>query len=147
MLTAIIYWSGTGNTEAMAKAIEAGMQAKNAQTKLLTVSEADAGIIDQYEAFAFGCPSMGAEVLEESEFDPFFTAIESRLSGKAVSLFGSYGWGDGEWMRDWQKRVNEVGAVLFDEGLIQQDAPDEAVCKEFGSKFAEFCNSYAKQGE
>ena len=144
MSTAIIYWSGTGNTEAMAKAIEAGIKEKNVQTKLFLVSEVNADIIDQYEAMAFGCPSMGAEVLEESEFEPFFRAIESKLSGKVIALFGSYGWGDGEWMRNWQKRVKEVKAVLFEEGLIQQDAPDEDACKQFGIRFAEFCSKQTK---
>ena len=144
MSTGIIYWSGTGNTETMARAIDSGIKEKNVQTKLLKVSEADAAITEQYEALVFGCPSMGAEVLEESEFDPFFTAIESKLSGKLIALFGSYGWGDGEWMRNWQKRVKEAGAILFEEGLIQQDAPDEGACKEFGTRFAEFYSNHTK---
>ena len=138
MATAIIYWSGTGNTEAMAKAIEAGMKEKGAQTNLFEVSEADANIVDQYEKIAFGCPSMGAEVLEESEFEPFFAAVEAKLAGKKVALFGSYGWGDGEWMRNWQEQVKAAGAELYSEGFIQQEAPDEDACKEFGMGFAAF---------
>ena len=102
------------------------------------MGDINTGVIDQYEKFAFGCPSMGAEVLEEAEFDPFFTSIEDKLRGKKVALFGSYGWGDGEWMRTWCERTKNSGAVLFGEGLIQQEAPDEAVCKEFGAGFAGF---------
>lgn len=138
MTTAIIYWSGTGNTESMAKAIEAGLQEKGAQTALLSVSDTDESVIDQYERFAFGCPSMGSEVLEEDEFEPFFASIENKLRDKKVALFGSYGWGDGEWMVDWQDRVVQNGALLYEEGLIQQEAPDEDACKAFGAGFADF---------
>ena len=138
MSTAIIYWSGTGNTEAMAKAIESGIKENENEVSLFEVSKVNESVADEYEKFAFGCPSMGAEVLEEGEFEPFFTAIEKKLSGKKVALFGSYGWGDGEWMRDWQDRVKDIGAILYDEGLIQQEAPDEVVCKEFGANFAGF---------
>ncbi len=138
MTTAIVYWSGTGNTQAMANAIEAGMKEAGAQTTLLNVSVADPSIIEKYEKFAFGCPSMGAEVLEESEFEPFFTAIEGKLSGKKIALFGSYGWGDGEWMRNWEERVEAVGAKLFTTGLIQQESPDQDVCKAFGRDYTAF---------
>ena len=99
MKTAVIYWSGTGNTEMMAKAI-----AEGAGADIFTVSEFS-GNIEDYDKIAFGCPAMGAEVLEEDEFEPFFTDAESKLSGKTVALFGSYGWGDGEWMRNWEERV------------------------------------------
>jgi flavodoxin short chain len=138
MATAIIYWSGTGNTEAMAKAIEQGLQSKGAETTLLTVGDATADACEQYERIAFGCPSLGVEVLEEDDFEPFFTAVEGKLKDKKVALFGSYGWGDGEWMRDWQKRTEATGAQLFEEGFIQQEAPDEALCKSFGERFAAF---------
>jgi flavodoxin I len=138
MTTAIIYWSGTGNTEAMANAIAAGMREEGADVALFTVDRADAGLAEKYQKFAFGCPSMGAEVLEEGEFDPFFTEIEGRLSGKKVALFGSYGWGDGEWMRDWEQRAKAAGVELFDEGLIQQEEPDEGTCADFGKRFAKF---------
>ena len=120
MKTAVIYWSGTGNTEAMAKAV-----AEGAGAELFTVSEFS-GNVEDYDAIAFGCPAMGAEMLEEGEFDPFFTEIESRLSGKKVGLFGSYGWGDGEWMRNWETRVESDGAVLVGgEGVIANDAPSD----------------------
>jgi flavodoxin short chain len=138
MTTAIVYWSGTGNTEAMAKAIGEGIQTKGIATTVFSVDEVSADILNKYEKFAFGCPSMGDEVLEESEFEPFFTEIESGLEGKQVALFGSYGWGDGEWMRDWQQRAKDAGALLFEEGLIQLEAPDEAECRLFGERFADF---------
>ena len=137
-MTAIIYWSGTGNTEAMANAINTGLQDKGEETIILPVDKADEAMIDQYEKIVFGCPSMGAEVLEESEFEPFFAGIESKLNGKKVALFGSYGWGDGEWMRDWSGRTKDAGALLYGEGLIQQEAPDEEACKEYGRAFAAF---------
>mgnify|MGYP002673745202 FL=1 len=135
MKTAVIYWSGTGNTEAMAKAV-----AEGAGAELFTVSEFS-GNVEDYDAIAFGCPAMGAEMLEEGEFDPFFTEIESRLSGKKVGLFGSYGWGDGEWMRNWETRVESDGAVLVGgEGVIANDAPsddDLEKCKTLGKALTE----------
>ena len=120
MKTAVIYWSGTGNTEAMAKAV-----AEAADAGLFTVSEFNGNAAD-YDAFAFGCPAMGAEVLEEDEFEPFFTSIESSLSGKKVLLFGSYGWGDGEWMRNWYERTKEANAEMIgDEGFIVNETPSD----------------------
>lgn len=135
MKTAVIYWSGTGNTEAMAVAVADG-----AEAELFSVSDFSGNIAD-YDAIAFGCPAMGAEVLEEEVFEPFFTAIESELNGKKVALFGSYGWGDGEWMRNWEDRVKDDGAVLLnDEGLIANEFPsDEDLdkCKALGKMLAE----------
>ncbi len=120
MKTAVIYWSGTGNTEAMAKAVADG-----AGAELYEVS-AFRGSISDYDAAAFGCPAMGAEVLEESVFEPFFTSIESHLQGKKVLLFGSYGWGDGEWMREWVARARANGAELVvDEGLMVNEMPSD----------------------
>ena len=133
--TAVIYWSGTGNTEAMAKAV-----AEGAGARLFTVSEISAGEAAGYDRLALGCPAMGAEVLEEGEFEPFFTALEGRLSGKKLALFGSYGWGDGQWMRDWYERAEGAGADLCgDEGLILNETPDAAgleACKALGSELA-----------
>ena len=130
MKTAVIYWSGTGNTEQMAKAV-----AEGAGAELFNVSEFNGNISD-YERIAFGCPSMGAEELEESEFEPFFAGVEASLSGKTVALFGSYGWGDGEWMRNWVERVkNNGGTVVGGEGLIVNETPDDnalADCKALG---------------
>ena len=134
MKTAVIYWSGTGNTEMMAKAI-----AEGAGADIFTVSEFSKNI-DDYDKIAFGCPAMGAEVLEEDEFEPFFTDAESKLSGKTVALFGSYGWGDGEWMRNWEERVKNSGAVLLnDEGFIVNETPsddDLAKCTEIGKELS-----------
>ena len=135
--TAVIYWSQTGNTEAMARAI-----AEGADADLFSVSEVTPEQALTYGRLALGCPAMGAEVLEEEEFEPFFAAIESKLCGKKVALFGSYGWGDGQWMRDWQERVTASGASLYREaGLTINDAPgdgDLAVCREFGAEFSRF---------
>ena len=134
MKTAVIYWSGTGNTEVMANAV-----AEGAGTDALTVSDFS-GNIEDFEALAFGCPAMGAEVLEEDEFEPFFTGIEKALSGKNVLLFGSYGWGDGEWMRNWEERVKAAGASLLgDEGYTVNEAPsddDLAKLKALGTELA-----------
>ncbi len=134
---AVIYWSGTGNTEAMAKSIEKGLKDKNAEVEVFEVSSAPANL-DAYEKVAFGCPSMGAEVLEETAFEPYFTSVEKSLGGKKTALFGSYGWGDGQWMRDWAERTKASGAVLIDDGFMQHEAPDTNECEEFGRKFAEF---------
>lgn len=135
MKIAVIYWSGTGNTEAMAKAV-----AEGAGAELFSVSDFSGDVAD-YDRLAFGCPAMGAENLEDGEFEPFFTDNESKLSGKKVALFGSYGWGDGEWMRQWADRVTADGAELINgEGLIVNETPDDgalADCKALGAKLAE----------
>ena len=136
----IIYWSQTGNTEAMAKAIAQGAEAAGAEVKLMTVSEASEADVTGCDLLALGCPAMGAEVLEEDEFEPFFTSIEGKLSGKKVALFGSYGWGDGQWMRDWCDRAAACGAALQgDEGLICNEMPDDdglAACRDLGRTLA-----------
>lgn len=136
----VIYWSQSGNTEAMAQALADGAREAGAAVTLLNVAEADAANAAAFDALALGCPAMGAEVLEESEFEPFFTALESKLIGKPVALFGSYGWGDGQWMRDWQERADAAGANLYTgKGLIIHETPDEAglrQCRSFGAGFA-----------
>ena len=129
MKTAVIFWSGTGNTEAMAQVV-----AESAGAELFSVSDFS-GNIEDYDAIAFGCPAMGAEVLEENEFEPFFTGIEDKLNGKKIALFGSYGWGDGEWMRNWEERCVANGAVLACDSVICNEAPDadaEAACVALG---------------
>jgi flavodoxin short chain len=136
--TAIIYWSGTGNTEAMANAIEKGLKAGGEETALLAADKAAPGVADEYAKLALGCPSMGAEELEDSVFEPFFASLEPKLAGKKIALFGSYGWGDGQWMRDWQERAKKAGAETFEEGLIMQEAPDEAACEAYGKRFAAY---------
>ena len=136
---AVIYWTGTGNTGAMAQAVADGAKSAGAEAELLTVSEISADAAAAYDKLALGCPAMGAEVLEEGEFEPFFAALEGKLSGKKVALFGSYGWGDGQWMREWQERTEKAGAVLCGEGLIVNEAPDEAgleSCRALGARLA-----------
>ena len=135
---AIVYWSGTGNTEMMAQCIAEGAKETGAEVSLLGPSEFSSGRLNEFDVVAFGCPAMGAEVLEESEFDPMFTELEGSLSSKKIALFGSYGWGDGQWMRDWCARCDS--ADLYDEeGLIVNEAPDDdakATCRELGRKLA-----------
>ena len=133
---AVVYWSVTGNTEAVASAVVEGAKEKGAEAILLTASEFPAEQVGSYDAIAFGCPSMGAEELEESEFEPMFTACEESLRGKSIALFGSYGWGDGEWMRSWEKRCSEDGATLVCESVICCEAPDDetlAACRALGA--------------
>nr|WP_297171315.1 flavodoxin [uncultured Agathobaculum sp.] len=139
---AVIYWSQTGNTEQMATAIADGIRAGGAQCDLMNVADTSAADAAKYDKLALGCPAMGAEVLEESEFDPFFTELESKLAGRKVALFGSYDWGDGQWMRDWVQRANNANANVYnDEGLIINMTPDDdgiAKCKAFGEGFAAY---------
>ena len=122
---AVVYWSGTGNTEAMAAFVAEGAKGKGADVALLTSSEFDVSMMDNYDAVAFGCPSMGSEQLEESEFEPMFTSCEAKLGGKKIALFGSYGWGDGEWMRNWEETCQSDGAILVCESVICNNAPDD----------------------
>ena len=137
---AVIYWSGTGNTEAMANAVLEGMKSAGADAVLLTASDVDGSAVGGYDAVALGCPAMGSEVLEDMEFEPMFDGCKSSLKGKRVALFGSYGWGDGQWMRDWCERAKEDGAQLFsDEGLICNETPDDdvqAACRKLGADLA-----------
>lgn len=133
MKIAIVYWSGTGNTEAMANAVADGV--KSAGSEAVLLNSLTAGDIAAYDAFAFGCPAMGAEELEESEFEPMFAAIEGSLNGKKAALFGSYGWGDGEWMRTWEDRCKDDGISLVCDSVICNEAPDDeavAACKALG---------------
>lgn len=137
---AVVYWSGTGNTETMARAVFDGAQSKGAETSLFTASEFDASMADGFDAIAFGCPAMGAEVLEEDEFEPMFISCEGKLSGKKTALFGSYGWGDGEWMRSWEERCKNDGVVFACESVICNEAPDDdatAACKSMGECLAQ----------
>ena len=117
---AVIYWSGTDNTEAMARAV-----AEGAGAELFAVSDFDISALDNYGAFALGCPAMGCEVLEEGEFAPFFEGIKSQLAGKKVALFGSYGWGDGQWMRDWEADAQAASLTLACDSVICNEAPDD----------------------
>ena len=137
---AVIFWSQTGNTEQMANAIADGIREGGMEVDVLNVADTTPADAVKYAKIALGCPAMGAEVLEETEFDPFFTELESKISGMKVALFGSYGWGDGQWMRDWYERVKEDGAQLFSaEGLICNETPDDdaqAACRKLGADLA-----------
>lgn len=131
MSVSVVYWSGTGNTQAMAEAVAEGIREGGAEAVLLEVGNADAAALAGENAFALGCPSMGAEQLEESEMEPFVETLEPLVSGKRILLFGSYGWGDGEWMRDWAERMKNAGAALIrEEGLIANEAPDDEALEE-----------------
>lgn len=136
---AVVYWSGTGNTEAMANQVLIGAQDAGAQAQLFQASEFSADQMDSFDAVAFGCPSMGAEQLEEGEFEPMFSSCEPKLSGKPIALFGSYGWGDGEWMRNWEAECRDAGFNFAAEPLIVNETPDDAgleSCKELGASLA-----------
>ena len=102
---AVIYWSMTGNTQAMAEAIADGAREAGAQADLFSVDQVTVDQALEYDKLALGCPAMGAEVLEEAEFEPFFTALEGRLGGKRVALFGSKGEQEGEELRYLRDRV------------------------------------------
>ena len=137
---AVVYWSSTGNTETMANAIADSAKAAGADVTLSEVTAVTADETAAYDVIALGCPAMGDEVLEEGDFEPFFADLEGKLSGKKVALFGSYDWGDGQWMRDWFDRTRNAGADLCqEEGLIANIEPDEEAldaCRALGEKLA-----------
>ena len=136
---AVVYWSGTGNTEEMAKAVLEGAKKGGADAELFTVSDFGADKMAGYNGFLFGCPAMGDEVLEEDEFEPFFTEAERNLSGVPVGLFGSYGWGSGAWMESWAERTRAAGAKLVADGVIVENAPDDdgvKACEALGEALA-----------
>ncbi len=136
---AVVYWSGTGNTEEMAGAVVEGAKAKGAEVSLFTSDTFGADKMDKFDAIAFGCPAMGDEVLEETEFEPMFNECADKLNGKKIALFGSYGWGDGEWMRNWEDVCKEKGANLACDSVICADAPDDdakAACNNLGAALA-----------
>ena len=136
----VVYWSQTGNTLAMAEAIGKGITEAGKEAAVMDVSTTSLDDLKSAKAFALGCPAMGAEVLEETEMEPFVEAVEAFANGKTIALFGSYGWGDGEWMRDWVDRMNAAGAnVLNGEGLMCHEAPDAdglSECAALGKQLA-----------
>ena len=140
MKTAVVYWSGTGNTEIMANKVAEGAKAGGAEVEVFEAEGFSADKMDEFDAVAFGCPSMGCEELEDTIFEPMFASCESKLQGKKIALFGSYGWGDGQWMRDWADRMTAAGATVVNgEGVICQEAPDDAAldaCKDLGKQLA-----------
>lgn len=136
---AVVYWSGTGNTEAMANAVAEGVRGKGAEAELIQSADFSAARMKEYDAVAFGCPSMGVEELEDTEFAPMFDEVEKSLMGKKIALFGSYGWGDGEWMRNWDERCQSAGAAMACDYVICNEAPDDdavAACKALGEALA-----------
>ena len=136
---AVVYWSGTGNTEIMANKVAEGAKAGGAEVEVFEAEGFSADKMDEFDAVAFGCPAMGAENLEESEFEPMFTDCEGSLSGKKIALFGSYGWGSGEWMDDWADRCKNAGANLAVDPVICNEAPDDDAkvsCRELGGALA-----------
>ena len=136
---AVVYWSGTGNTEIMAQKVFDGAKAAGAESEIYQAADFSPEMMDRFDAIAFGCPSMGNEQLEESEFEPMFTACEPKLAGKKIALFGSYGWGDGEWMRNWDENCRAAGAVMACDFVICNESPDadaEAACEAMGRALA-----------
>ena len=132
---AVIYWSGTGNTEAMANAVLDGMKNAGADAVLLTASDVDASAVGGYDAVALGCPAMGSEVLEEDVFEPMFSSCKKQFAGKSAALFGSYGWGDGEWMRTWEQDCRGANISLVCESVICCETPGDIeleACRELG---------------
>ena len=137
--TAIVYWSGTGNTAAMAHFVAEGAKSAGADVSVFTADEFSADKINDFDSVAFGCPSMGCEQLEESEFEPMFDSCKSSLKGKNIALFGSYGWGDGEWMRTWESDCDSAGVNLVCESVICTETPDDAAldaCRALGKALA-----------
>ncbi len=136
----VVFWTQGGNTGAMAKAVGDGITAAGKEPVFVSPSEANVSEISEAKAFALGCPAMGAEVLEETEMEPFVEELESKVSGKSIALFGSYGWGDGQWMRDWEDRMKKAGAEIVNgAGVICQEAPDDeavAECEALGKAVA-----------
>lgn len=136
----VVYWSQSGNTQAMAEAVGKGITDAGKDAAVVYVGDASVEELKDAKCFALGCPAMGAEVLEESEMEPFVSEVEGIASGKTIALFGSYGWGDGQWMRDWTERMNGCGAnVLNGEGLICQETPDDITlseCEAIGKQLA-----------
>ncbi len=138
---AIVYWSATGNTEAMANLIADGIKEAGAEVKVTTSDCFVIDDVDNFEKIVLGCPAMGDEELEDSEFEPMYSSIKSKLNGKKVALFGSYGWGEGDWMRDWEADVKDAGAILIsEEGLTVNETPEGEACDEckaYGKKIAQ----------
>ena len=136
---AVVFWSSSGNTETMAEAVLEGAKGAGADAEMINCADFNADMVDQYDGIALGCPAMGDEVLEEDEFEPMFSECEAKLSGKKIGLFGSYGWGDGEWMHNWEDKCKEDGAVLVADGVICQEEPDDDAvesCKALGKALA-----------
>lgn len=136
---AVVFWSGTGNTEAMADKVAEGAKEAGAEVSVFSAEDFSADKVEEFDGLAFGCPAMGDEELEDTIFEPMYAACEPKLAGKKVGLFGSYGWGDGEWMHNWEDKCKEDGAVLVADGVICQEEPDDDAvesCKALGKALA-----------
>ena len=139
MKVAVVYWSGTGNTAAMADAVAEGAKGAGADVNECMCMDFDQGSVASYDALIFGCPAMGSEVLEEDDFGPMFEAVLPKLAGKKVALFGSYGWGGGEWMANWEAQCKGKGIALAADSVICENAPDDEAldkCRALGAKLA-----------
>lgn len=137
----IVFWSQSGNTESMANAVAEGVTAAGKEAVVVDVASASLDDLKAAKGFAMGCPAMGAEVLEEGEMEPFVCDVEGFAAGKTIALFGSYGWGDGQWMRDWAERTTKTGANLYDDGLMVNGFPDadaKVQCTAFGEGFGAY---------
>lgn len=135
----VVYWSGTGNTQTMAEAVAEGIKEAGSEGKVFEVTEVSPEDLAGDKVVALGCPAMGSEVLEEDLFEPFMEELEKSLEGKVVGLFGAYGWGDGEWMRDWEERIKSHGGRLICDGVMSNEEPDDDVlkqCRDLGEKLA-----------
>jgi flavodoxin I len=137
---AVVFWSGTGNTEAMADAVADGIKGAGGDVDVIQASDFSADQVGGYDGIAFGCPSMGVEQLEDSEFKPMFDDVKGSLKGKNIVLFGSYGWGDGEWMRNWEGDCDDIGAKRAADSVICNETPDDEAtesCKALGKALVE----------
>ena len=137
----VAFWTGTGNTAEMAEYVAEGIKEGGAEAKVVSVDDISAADLKDAKAFALGCPSMGVEQLEESTMEPFVEEVCGFASGKTIGLFGSYGWGDGEWMRSWVERMTAAGAEMAEpEGVIANEIPgsdDLDACKAAGAKLVD----------
>lgn len=136
---AVVYWSGTGNTEKMANSVADGAKGAGADVSMMSASEFSTSAVDEYDAVAFGCPAMGAEVLEEGEFQPMWDDVKGSLGDKKIVLFGSYGWGSGEWMDSWAEDAKNAGITLAADPVIANEEPDDAAlnaCEALGAALA-----------
>ena len=136
--TAVIYWSGTGNTKQMAEAVLEGMKSAGADAALLEAAQVDASTFSGVDAVAFGCPAMGDEELEDTEFLPMYDEVEPLMAGEKVGFFGSYDWNNGEWMDYWMQRAEDAGVQPV-ETVIAKDYPDDEAaeaCRHLGELLA-----------
>lgn len=133
----IVYWSGTGNTEAMANEIEAAAKAAGAEVEVVKFEDTTVDAVASKDVILLGCPAMGAEELEETVVEPFFAELEGKLKGKKVGLFGSYGWGTGEWMDNWKQRTEDAGATVIGTAIVNETPDNSEECAALGKAAAE----------